>query len=55
MEEVDETTFYNMVEVLRDTLKSYKQPKLLKYFEDKYLTEDRIKQWCKWFRLCSVC
>ena len=50
MAEEDEQTFHSMVEVLRETLKSYGQSKMLKYLEEKYLTKDRIKQWCRWFR-----
>ena len=50
MEETDKETFNNMVEVLRATLKSYGQTKLLEYLDQEYLTEDRVKQWSKWYR-----
>ena len=50
MEETDKETFDNMVVVLRSTLKSYGQTKLLEYLDNEYLTEDRVKQWSKWYR-----
>ena len=50
MEEEDEDTFMNMVDVFRHTLKQYRQTKLAEYFEDRYLREGRVNQWAKWYR-----
>lgn len=51
MEETDKETFDHMVEVLRSTLKSYGQSKLLDYLDREYLRQDRVKQWAKWYRI----
>ena len=50
MGEEDKETFYNMLGVLRKTLKLYDQKTLLKYFEERYFTPERIKQWAAWYR-----
>lgn len=50
MREEDKETFFNMLGVLRKTLKLYRQDRLLQYFEERYFSEERIKQWAKWFR-----
>ena len=50
MKETDKDTFYSQLDIFRKTCRAYNQSTLLDYFEKQYFTEDRIKQWARWYR-----
>ena len=51
VEETDECVFKTLLRTFRENLRRYKLVDLLSYFERKYFTPERIKQWATWYRL----
>ena len=51
VEETDECVFKTLLRTFRENLRRYKLLNLLSYFEKKYFTPERIKQWATWYRL----